>query len=42
MQNVTIELRENENRKDYLIRVAVAYLKYVDHTGHFMTPTYIQ
>ena len=34
---VVIKQRENEPRKDYLIRVVVAYLKEVDHTGHFNT-----
>ena len=37
MENIKIELRENESRKDYLIRVAVAYLRYVDYTGQFST-----
>jgi len=37
MKNIEIKLRENESRKDYLIRVAVAYLKEVDHTGQFQT-----
>lgn len=37
MQNITVKLREGESRKDYLIRVTVAYLKHVDHTGHFST-----
>ena len=37
MKNIEIKQRENEPRKDYLIRVVVAYLKEVDHTGHFST-----
>jgi hypothetical protein len=37
MKNLEIKARENEPRKDYLIRVAVAYLKEVDHTGAFAT-----
>ena len=37
MKNIEIKPRENEDRKDFLIRVAVAYLNEVDHTGHFMT-----
>lgn len=35
MKNIEIKQRENEPRKDYLIRVVVAYLKEVDHTGYF-------
>ncbi len=37
MKAITVKLRKGESRKDYLIRVAVAYLKHVDHTGHFQT-----
>jgi hypothetical protein len=37
MKNIEVKQKGNEPRKDYLIRVAVAYLKEVDHTGHFYT-----
>ena len=37
MNNITVTPKPEEPRKDYLIRVAVAYLKKVDHTGHFQT-----
>lgn len=37
MKNIEIKQRENEPRKDYLIRVVVAYLREVDYTGQFVT-----
>lgn len=29
--------KENENRKDYLIRVVVTHLKHIDYIGDFIT-----
>lgn len=37
MKRIEVKQKEGEPRKDYLIRVVVAYLKEVDHTGHFNT-----
>lgn len=37
MEVIEIKQREGEPRKDYLIRVVVAYLKHVDYTGGFDT-----
>lgn len=37
MQKIEVKQNQGESRKDYLIRVAVAYLLKVDHTGHFST-----
>jgi len=37
MTNIEVKKIEGESRKDYLIRVAVAYLKHVDNTPHLLT-----